>query len=319
MAKKIRIFIFLFIFSCCDRVPYQKTFIISGTYLTVTSYEKQAISVAYDEFKRLDKIFNIYDPSSEVSCLNKSYNEPLLVSSEMIELLLLSRQVYDLTEGNFDISQGRVYNFWKKLKEGKKLKKFPSLEEIQTLVKKGGMEFIEINPTTHTVTIKKKGLKLDFSGIAKGFMVDKAVMRLKKEGIKNVLINAGGDIYCLGKNKDSFWEVGIRDPASKEGIIEVLSLFNEAVATSGSYEQFFIYNGKRYSHIINPKTGFPVTNDVLSVTVIAKNCTIADSLATAFFVMGLRGIEKFLKQTPSTMRIFVITKTSQGKKIHVFQ
>ena len=96
-------------------------------------------------------------------------------------------------------------------------------------------------------------------------------------------------------------------------------LSDEAIATSGNYQQFFLYKGKRYSHIINPKTGFPVSNNILSTTVVTKNCTTADSLATAFFVMGVKGIREFLERVPSTMKIFVITETKEGRKMYVFK
>ena len=319
MVRKIIIVIGALILSSCSRLPYQKTFVISGTYLTVISYDRRAAQIVYDEFRRLDKIFNAHDRNSELARLNRTYNKPFKASDELIELLLLSKQVYKLTNGSFDVSMGRLYGFWKKLMENKDIKGMPSKEKIGELKESGGMDFIEVNVRDKTVAIKKKGLVIDLSGIAKGYMVDKAARRLKKEGINSALINAGGDIYCLGNDKDSYWKVGIRDPESKEGIIDTVLLSDEAIATSGNYQQFFLYKDKRYSHIINPKTGFPVGGNILSTTVVTKNCTTADSLATAFFVMGVKGIKEFLERVPSTMKIFVVTKTKEGRKMYVFK
>ncbi len=319
MVRKTIIIVGVFILSSCSKFPYKNTFVVSDTYLTVVSYDKRAARIVYDEFRRLDKIFNLYDSNSELARLNRTFNTPFRVSKELIEVLLLSQQVYQLTDGSFDVSRGKLYSFWKGLIEKKNIKRLLSSAEVDKIKELGGMSFIEINTEDSTVTIKKKGLMIDLSGIAKGYMVDKAARRLKKEGISSALINAGGDIYCLRKDKDSYWKVGIRDPESKEGIVDTVLLSDEAIATSGNYQQFFFYKGKRYSHIINPKTGFPVSNNILSTTVVTKNCTTADSLATAFFVMGVKGIKEFLERVPSTMKIFVITETKEGRKMYVFK
>jgi len=209
------------------------------------------------------------------------------------------------------------------------------------------MQNIEVDFKNNTVRIKKKGLKIDLSAIAEGYMVDKAVYRLKEAGINSALINTGGDIYCLGKPEvskkesinpvrsrlrgtrpkqlasngvNNFWKVGIKDPDELTGIIENQILFDEAIATSGNYEQFFEYQGEKYSHLIDPKTGYPAKNGILSVSVVTKNCTTADSLASTFFVMGMEGIKEFLSGISSTMRVFVVFLDEKGKKnIRVFQ
>ncbi len=319
MAKKLILFLSLILLSSCSGPLHKRTFVVSGTYLTVTSPDSRAASIVYSEFKRLNKIFNLYDKDSEVSCLNRTYNQPFNASKEMIELISLSKVLYKLTGGYFDISEGRDYSFWKSIIANKKKVKvkLPSSAKVKDLANEGGMKFVKINKDKGTVTITRKGLTLDFSAIAKGYMVDKAAMRLKEEGVESAVINAGGDIYCLGKDRDKAWKVGIRGPL-KKGIIDTIPLFNEAVATSGDYEQFFDYRGRRYSHIINPKTGYPSNNGIMSVTVVTKNCTTADGLATAFFAMGLDNIKSFLRKNINTMKVFVITKTNKGEKIYVF-
>jgi thiamine biosynthesis lipoprotein len=318
-ASPIPFFIFsLLFFSACAKPLDKQTFIITGTTLEIISPDKNAALIVYDEFKRLDKIFNFYDPQSELSRLNNSYNTPFRASPELIEVLKLAAQVNLMTNGAFDPSYGRLYNFWKNLIKKGGLKELPAQEGIAELKKAGGMHNVEINEKEKTITIKKEGLKIDLSGIAEGYIVDKAILKLKEKGVKSALINAGGDIYCLGKNKTRPWVVGVRDPQEMKGLIENEVLIDEGIATSGNYAQFFEFNSKRYSHIIDPRTGYPADNNVLSVSVITKNCTSADSLSTAFFVLGLEGIKEFISRNPSTMRVFVVTRDKKGKHIHKF-
>jgi thiamine biosynthesis lipoprotein len=319
MAKKITLLFFLlFLFASCTKPIYKDKFVISGTFLEVISPYPDAAKIVYEEFKRLDKIFNLYDKNSELSKLNSTYNKPFKCSKELFEAILLAKEVYNLSDKTFDVSFGALYEFWKNLIKKKKIKKFPSQKEIERIKELGGMQYLEINEKERTITIKKKGLKIDLGALAKGYMVDKAVLKLKEKGIDSALINAGGDIYCLGKNRERFWKVGIKDP-KKNGIIKVETLFNEAIATSGNYEQFFEFNKKKYSHLIDPRTGYPVKNNILSVSVITKNCVSADALSTAFFIMGLEGIKKFFSQHPSTMRIFVITEEKGKENIYIFK
>jgi thiamine biosynthesis lipoprotein len=316
--KKWGLSLIFLLFISCAKPMHKKVFVISGTYLEVTSSQKDAGKIVYNEFKRLDKIFNLYDENSELSRLNKTFNQPFKASAELIEALNLAKQAYDLSQGAFDISQGRLYQFWKGFMESEPIEHFPSPEEIDEIKKLGGMDKIVINSKENTVTLNGEGLVIDLGGIAKGYMVDKAVLKLKENGINSALVNAGGDMYCLGINKDRPWKVGIKDPLL-EGVLETQQLIDEAIATSGNYEQFFEYRGKRYSHLVDPRSGFPVDSKVLSVSIITKNCTSADSLATAFFVSGLEGVKKFLAQNPSTMRIFVVSQDEKGKNIHMFQ
>jgi len=309
MAKKIIVFISLFLLVGCTNIPYKNTFITSGTYLEVSSSSPQAASICYQEFQRLDKIFNLYDETSELSRLNSTYGKPIKVSAELIEVIQTSRKVYDLSQGSFDISHGKLYKFWKQLIQEGLSQGFPTQESVDRIKQIGGMSNIVVNLKNSTVTIKQKGLIIDLGAIAKGYMIDKAISRLEESGIADTLVNAGGDLRCLGSNNAKSWKVGIRDPRKKGKVLAVEKLANEAIATSGDYEQFFRHQGQRYSHLINPRTGYPVQNNIASVSVISKDCITADSLATAFFVMGREKMGQFLEKNYSTRQIFVITFT----------
>jgi len=302
--------------SSCSRPMHKNKFVIAGTYLEVTSPDSRAAEIVHQEFKRLSNIFNRYDPNSELSRLNKTYNLPFSVSGDLIEILALSRHITILTEGAFDVSQGVLYSFWKSLIDEGQIVTFPDQELIAKLKNSAGMEAIEIDFVKRTVSIKQKGLVVDLGGIAKGFMVDKAVSRLKQQGINSALINAGGDMYCLGKNRGKPWRIGIKDPEKLDSLLETKQLTNQAITTSGSYEQFFRFKDQDYSHLIDPSSGYPVNNSIVSVSVIAEEAVLADALATAFFVIGIDGIEKFLVKNPKTAKILVVVK---GGSIFIYE
>ncbi len=305
-------------FASCTQPLYQDTFVISGTYLEVISPYRSAAGIVYQEFKRLDKIFNLHHSDSEIFRLNATYNLPFQASQEMLELLNLSFELEKLSSGAFDASYGALYAFWKDLIENGP-QEFPDAAKIAELKRTGGSEHIKINAQENTILIDQPGLKIDFSAIAKGYLVDKAVLKLKAYGIKDALINAGGDIYCLGTNRGQPWNVGVRDPQELSEIVSSQVLIDEAVATSGNYEQFFEYQGRRYSHLIDPRSGYPVENDILSVSVVSQNCTTADGFATAFFVLGRDGVREFLSRNPSTMKIFVVASDGEGEHIYIYE
>ncbi len=317
MVKKIKISIFILIsflpllFSCAKPL-YKDTFLVAGTFLEVISPYKEASRIVLKEIQRLEGLFNFYDPGSELSQLNQTYARPFKASPELIELLTLAKQIYTLSDGALDVSQGALYSFWKEFIKQKGLKAFPDADKIERLKNLGGMEKIEIDPSEQTVFIKQEGLKIDLSAIAQGYMVDRAVGALKRNGIDSALINLGGEIYALGRNRDKPWRVGIKNPRQRDKIIEKEILMDEAIATSGTYEQFFAKNNRRFSHLIDPRSGYPVDNTLLSVSVISRSCATADGFATAFLVMGQEKINDFFKRHSSGMRVFVVLERARG-------
>lgn len=318
MVKRKKIVFFLFLsgilVSCSFKQPlYQNTFSGAGTFIEVISPFRGAYPLVYREFRRLEKLFNFYDKNSRISQLNALAGiKPLEVEPEFLELVIKARKIYNLTSGYFDPTAGALFNLWKSFIKSKKIESLPSPEIIEELKRLKGFSELIINKKRRTIFIRKKGIVLDLGGVAKGYMVDKAVEALRRAGVTSALINAGGDIFCLGKKSGSFWKVGVRDPRSSEGILKVFLVAGEAVATSGVYEQFFEYKKKRYSHIINPKTGYPLDSDIESLTVIAKDCTTADALATAFLVMGKEKIREFLETTRLKIKVFIVEKKEGG-------
>jgi FAD:protein FMN transferase len=313
--KKIVFVCFCLFFISCSSGPhtYKDEFIAIGTYLEVISADREASKIVHQEVKRLEKIFNNYDPESEISRLNNTYNTQVSASSEMIEVLLLAKEIYDFTYGAFDISCGCLYEYWKEIIDRNKPVYGIGKETLRSLKGSCGINDVYINKENKTVMIKKRGLKIDLGGIAKGYIVDKCIGALKKEGIENALINAGGDLYCLGESNYHEWRVGLKLPGQSQAIAGAYELKNQAMATSGDYEQFFELDGKRYSHIIDPRSGRPAEGKNMSVSVVAKTTALADSLATAFYILPKEQIQNVIDEHDLEVKVFILDVDEQGK------
>ena len=292
-----------------------------GTFVEIKASSPQVIDFAFSYMEKLSHRLDNYYPGSDIYRLNKNAGrKPVKVAPETIEILKLSRRMYELTQGSFDPSAGRLIMFWKKKMHKEKLKSLPDQAEIKKLLSFRGLDKVVINEKKSEVFIKDKNIALDLGGIAKGYIVDKTILALKKQGVKSVLINAGGDIYCLGNNPATHkaWEVGIRDVKDFRKVILSFPLANAAIATSGNYEQFFSCCGKVYSHIIDLQSGFPVERkSFFSVSVIAPNLTTADGLATTFVIWGRKKIPVFLASHHSNFRVYTVEK--KGKETHIYQ
>jgi thiamine biosynthesis lipoprotein len=269
------------LFGCSQKTYYKHSEFFMGTIIEITCPDKNAINIAFAEIKRIEKILSKFIPDSEVSRLNKIGK--LKVSPDLLYVLKKAKEFYISSDGGFDITVAPLVDIWK---DAIKNNKLPSEEQIKKAKKLVGFNNIYIDEKNSTVTFLKKGVKIDLGAIAKGYAVDQAIKKIKKLGIKSCLIDAGGDIYCLGDKYDEPWQIGIQHPRRKGKLIDILKLKNKAVATSGDYEQMFVIENKRYHHIIDPNTGYPAKKGVISVTVIAPYCLNADALATAIFVLG---------------------------------
>jgi len=266
----------------CDNSPrlYKDSRLMMGTFVEVISPEEKAAAIAFGEIKRIEGLLSKYDPSSEVSRLNSAGQ--LKVSRETYDIIARSKEFWALSNGAFDITVGSLVELW-----GFKDKKyyFPLKTEITQTLKRVGTDKIILDPVDNLVKFAVSGMQIDLGAIAKGYAVGCAAKKLRENGIKSCLINAGGQIYCLGLKSGKPWLVGIADPA-KKGISGKLSLVNKAVSTSGDYEQFFIKDGIRYGHIFDPRSGMPADSSVASVTVVSDDSLVSDALTTAIFVLG---------------------------------
>ncbi|MFH1691042.1 MAG: FAD:protein FMN transferase [Candidatus Omnitrophota bacterium] len=277
--------IFLFFLSIlpmgCGPKLSKDTAFFMGTFVEVTSENPVAQEVVFKEFERVEKMCSLFDKSSELARLNASGG--LVVSRELFDLLKKAQLFYVMTDGAFDPTVAPVSSMWKKAIA---LEKVPGEQEVRDGLSYVGFDYVYLNEKDLSVKLLKMGVQIDLGAIAKGYALDCSIKRLKELQIDSAIVNAGGDLYCLGKNCQHSWRVGIQDPRHKQGIMSRFEIENKAVATSGDYEQFFTFQNKRYSHIIDPKTGYPAVSGVVSATVVAPDVLTADVLATAFVVLG---------------------------------
>ncbi|MFA5114744.1 MAG: FAD:protein FMN transferase [Candidatus Omnitrophota bacterium] len=281
MKSALIVFLTIFLTAGCSKPPlYKDTRIIMGTTVEVISPYRDSAGIVFAEVQRLDKLLSRYNPESEVSLLNKKGE--LKVSRETMYVLKEAKEFWSLSDGAFDVTVVPLLDIWGFTEQDYRV---PSEVEIRKALGMIGSDKIIFNEGNNVVKFKVPGPMVDLGAIAKGFAVDSAVKKLKERGIGSCLINAGGDIYCLGVKSGAPWSVAVQDPR-RSGFADYLRLKDCAVATSGDYRQFFQSGKRRYSHIMNPRTGYPADSGVVSVTVIAPDCLTADALATAIFILG---------------------------------
>lgn len=282
-----------------------------------TSYNIQYYTTSHQDFsKSIDSLFYVinksmsnYQTNSIISKINR--NETVTVDHHFTTVFKTSKAVYNQTKGIFDPTIGQLVNYWnfgaKKNEQALDSLKIDSLKQY--------VDFSKVN-IEHKNLIKQNETYIDFNAVAKGYAVDVVLEFLVQQNIEHILVDIGGEIRVKGKNlnKKSYWKVGIQEPNfdGEVGYNKALSLKNEAMATSGTYRKFKVdANGNRYAHIINTKTGYPTKTNVLSVSVVAPNCMLADAYATAFQAMGINEVTLFLKNHPE-LKVFFIFE-SQDK------
>jgi thiamine biosynthesis lipoprotein len=260
---------------------YQEKRVLLGTFVEVTSADRRAADIVFNELSRIERILSKYDPQSEVFRLNQSGK--LRVSPETFYVISKAKEFCAHTEGAFDITIGPLMDLW-----GFTSKEYllPSQEDIRKALRLVGCDKIILRAKDNMIQFKIRGMKIDLGGIAKGYALDCAVRKLREAKIESCLINAGGQIYGLGVKSSQSWKIAIRDSRKDSGIAGYLSLKDKAVATSGNYEQSFKEGKKYYGHILDPKTGYPKEPDMHSATVVADDSLSADCIATAVFVLG---------------------------------
>lgn len=291
MKKISFILSFLFVNISFGQVTYrEKTSLLGSPFeITVVANDslegKKYCESAINEVKRIEHLISDWIPTTQISQINqKAGLEPVKVDAEVFNLVERAIKISKLTEGAFDISYASMDKIWKF--DGS-ITQMPTPEAIKKSVEKVGYQNIILNPQEKTIFLKNKGMKLGLGGIGQGYIADKVKELLQKEGCKAGLVNVSGDINTWGtQTSGSPWNVALVNPLNKSKIFATFPLYDSAVETSGSYEKYVVFNGIRYSHIINPKTGYPASG-IVSVSVFAKQTELADALATAIFVMGI--------------------------------
>jgi thiamine biosynthesis lipoprotein len=273
-----------------------------GTYVVVTvrGHDRagmhRGMDAAFAAMQAVDGMMSLHKPDSELARLNSlAYRQPVVVSSNLFHVIQQALAIARRTSGAFDPTLRPLVDLWGFLWKDYRL---PHPRKIRDALARVGHEWVELDEARRSVRFLKEGLSIDLGGIAKGYAVDRAVETLRALGWTNAMVRAGGDLRVMGSSeKAAQWEVQLEDPA-KGGARTRVYLGDAALSTSGSYENFFEIDGRRYSHLLDPRTGWPVEG-VVACTVTAPTCLESDAWATAAFVMGP---ERFLRDGPYPAR-----------------
>jgi FAD:protein FMN transferase len=289
-----------------------------GSQVTITAYvddEARAVAAfeaAFAEFDRLDKLLTVWTPDSDVSKINAAAGTSAVkVSDDTFDAISRALALSGLCEGKFDITFGGLSGLWKF--DHDQDDAIPSDADIAARLPLIGWEMVTIDAAAKTVKLEKAGMKMHLGGIGKGFGVDHAVAILKQAGLTDFMVQAGGDLYVAGRHGDRAWRVGIRDPRGPPSAYFAAAEVTDATfSTSGDYERFFIKDGKRYHHIIDPDVGRPAMAS-RSVTIMAKDATLAEGLSKCVFILGP---EKGLKLADATPGVGVVIVDADNR-VHI--
>lgn len=288
---------------------YEFKGLLFGSYVKIKVIEPdtvlahQAVAKAFAELCRLDSLFSLYQPKSEIVRINRLGKGKL--SQDFKNLLSKAYEVSEKSNGAFDITVYPLIRFWQECYKAQKLPDSTKLKAILKLV-----DYKQIRIKNDSIYLPAN-FALDLGGIAVGYSIDQAEKILKQAGIKTGLIDCGGDIIGFGNRK---WRIGVKNPRG-EGLVRTFFIQNQAIATSGDYEKFFIVNGKRYHHILNPKTGYPAFG-LCSVTVIAPDAVTADAYSTTIFVLGIKDGLALVEKEPGVEAFMLAEANGRLKPYH---
>ena len=286
--------------------PFQKnTGFVFGTVYNISYQSDKDLQKEIEaELKKVDGSLSPFNPSSVISKVNR--NENVKVNEMFTEVFNLAEHISAETDGAFDITVAPMVNAWG---FGFKTGNMPNDRQLDSL--RAIVGFHKVSLVNGRVVKKNPNTMLDCSAIAKGYGCDVVARFLQEKGIKNYMVEIGGEIVTCGVNDQRMpWKIGVTKPTDdslnvNEELQTVLNVTNKAMATSGNYRNFYYKNGKKYAHTIDPKTGRPVQHSILSATVLADNCATADAFATSFMVMGLDKAKKMLEKHPELMAYFI--------------
>jgi thiamine biosynthesis lipoprotein len=245
-----------------------------------------------------------YRESSQTNIINEHAGEkPVRVDKEVFDLIERSLRISALTQGAFDITYGSVdKRFWN---FDAAIDRLPDPVVAKSLVRLINYRNVILNRSEQTVFLKEKGMRIGFGGIGKGYAADRARIVMQQAGVKSGIVNAAGDLTVWGYQADgSPWTIGVADPDRKQLPFASMQLTNISVATSGNYEKYVVVSGKKYSHTIDPKTGYPVQG-IKSVTIITNSAEVADAMATPIMVMGIKAGLNLINQVKGIACIII--------------
>ncbi|OPC07819.1 thiamine biosynthesis protein ApbE [Elizabethkingia miricola] len=312
----IRITLLLCTISISAQVQRSRLVTLMGSRFQITLVDKDSISAernidkAIAEITRIENLISEWRPETQISQVNQNAGiKPIKVDKEVFDLTKKGLYFSKLTDGAFDISIVAMDKIWK---FDDSMNELPSEQAIKESVRNVGYQNIILDSTNSTIFLKNPGMKIGFGSIGKGYAADKTRDLMKSMGVKAGIIDASGDISTWGNQPDGKpWAIGINNPFNDHKMAAILYFKENAVTTSGSYEKYAEIHGKRYSHIMNPKTGYPSTG-LTSVTITGPNATMANGFSTSVMVLGEKDGLKLLKPFPEYHYLLI---TDKGKII----
>jgi FAD:protein FMN transferase len=263
-----------------------------------------ASDAVFAEFDRLDRLMSVWKAESDVQRLNMAAgDQPVLVSAETIEVLTIARQVSEWTGGKFDVTFGALSGLWKFDQDQDD--NIPARAAVEARLGDVDYASLDVDAGRKTAFLRRRGMRVHLGGIGKGYAIDRAATILRAHGFNDFMIQSGGDLFVSGRRGDRPWRLGIRDPRGPaDRSVAVLDLSNRTFSTSGDYERFFMRDGRRYHHILDPDLGEPASG-CRSVTIVAGTATLADALSTGVFVMGPETGMALIERLPEVEAVIV--------------
>ena len=285
-----------------------------GTEIALTAWTSDdsrteaAFAAVFAEFDRLDAMMSVWTDGSDIVRLNEAAGgHPVPVSTETREVLRVARQVSEWTDGRFDVTFAALSGLWKFDNQDKD-DRIPDRREIEKRLPLINYRDVEVDDQKGTAFLKRKGMRVNLGGIGKGYAVDRSVEILRRSGMRDFMIQAGGDMYVGGTRGDRPWRVGIRDPRGPaDRSFAMLDLTDGTFSTSGDYERFFMKDGRRYHHILDLSVGEPARG-CRSVTLVTERAVIADALAKGVFILGPDAGMALIERTPGVQGVIVSAK-----------
>lgn len=294
--------------------PYQETQFLLDTVIEITAYGPEAepaVKAAFAEFKRIQKLSDRFDDNSQITAVNRAAGrQPVKVDPVVLAMLQEAKGVSAKVDGAFDVTIGALTDLWG---IGHKGEFVPTAAEIEAVLPLVDYRQIVLDEAAQTAYLPRPGMQLDIGGIGKGYAIDKAAAVLAAHGVKSALINAGGDVRAIGNKPDGKpWRIGVQHPRQSDGMIAKLALSEwDTMETSGDYQRYFMKDGVRYAHILDPKTG-QQPRELASVTLVYRAPQAKDIASSAFMVLGLERSLEMLKRFPGVEAIFV---TAEGRVV----
>ena len=278
---------------------------VFGTTYSITYQADSSLHTSIKkELQKVDEALSPFNKQSVITAVNENRN--MTVNKMFADVFLMAEKISEDTDGAFDITVAPLVNAWG---FGFKSGKHPSRHDIDSLKTIIGYKKVSLNDLRVTKTDPR--VMLDCSSIAKGYGSDAVAAMLERHGVKNYMVEIGGEIVTKGISQNRMpWKIGVTKPIDdslslSQEIQCIINVTDKAMATSGNYRNFYYHGGKKYAHTIDPKTGYPVQHSILSATVIANNCATADAYATAFMVMGMEKAQKLLERHPELMAYII--------------